>query len=211
MWIVLHANNAATVSKSAKGFANTASVIVTVFEVSGLVCSTLVRTPCCCKHGTRHPRLQSSSSNSRATVKTDAAIHVLGAFIPKNADLMDEINRRPRLMRTCCRWLGPDLYDRTTAALNQKVRMLKAGVIKNLLLYGCVVCTLAAQNHAKFRSPHHKVFRRIVFFQRRIDHINLAYVKALKKMTSESIETTICKWDVLRRGGNDTAERGTVT
>ena len=67
----------------------------------------------------------------------------LGGIIHENADLWLEIERRIRLMWACFKRFGPELYDRKTAPLSLKVRMLKANVIETLL-YGCVTWTLGA-------------------------------------------------------------------
>ena len=56
---------------------------------------------------------------------------------PENAELSLGINRRICLVRAYLKRFAPELYDRTTAPLSLKVRMLKAEVIETLL-YGCV-------------------------------------------------------------------------
>ena len=64
---------------------------------------------------------------------------------------------------------------------------------------------LSAKRYAKLRSVHHEVPRRgDLGFQRRADHTNLVYAKALKKTKCESIETTIRKRRLIFRGGNGT-------
>ena len=84
-------------------------------------------------------------------------------------------------------------YDRTTAPLTLKVRMLKAMVIETPLLYGCVTWTLKAEHFAKLRTTHHQVLLRVIGFQRRLftDHATFSYAKALKMTRYESVETTI--------------------
>ena len=59
-------------------------------------------------------------------------------------------------MWACFKRFGPELYDRMTAPLSLKVRMLMAEVIETLL-YGCVTWTLSAQQFARLRSAHHQV------------------------------------------------------
>ena len=105
-------------------------------------------------------------------------------------------------MWTCFKRFGPELYDKTTAPLSLKVRMLKAEVI-GTLLYGCVTWTLSAQRFARIRSAHHHVLLRVIDFQRRqsTDYTTLSYAKALKKTRCESIETTIRKRRLFVAGG----------
>ena len=95
-------------------------------------------------------------------------------------------------MWTCFKRFGPELYDKTTAPLSLKVRMLKAEVI-GTLLYGCVTWTLSAPHFARPRSVHHQLLLQVIGFQRRqrTDYTILSYAKALKKTRCESIETTI--------------------
>ena len=92
----------------------------------------------------------------------------LGGAIHESADLSFEIERRIRLVWACFKRVGPELYkyDRTTAPLSLKVRMLKAEIIETLL-YGCVTWTLSAQHFARLRSAHHQVLLRVIGFQRR--------------------------------------------
>ena len=44
--------------------------------------------------------------------------------------------RKIRVMLACPKRVGPELYDRATAPLSLKVRMLKAEVIETLLYTG---------------------------------------------------------------------------
>ena len=104
----------------------------------------------------------------------------LGGVIHESADLSFEIERRILLMWACFKRFGPELYDRTTAPLSLKARMLKAEVIETLLC-GCVTWTLSAQRFARLRSAHHRVLLRVVGFQRRQrpDYTTLSYAKAV--------------------------------
>ena len=52
-----------------------------------------------------------------------AQLLYLGGNIQKNADLSLDIDQRNRLMRACRERFGPELYDRTTAALSLKVQI----------------------------------------------------------------------------------------
>ena len=84
-------------------------------------------------------------------------------------------------MWACFKRFGPELYDRTTAPLSLKVRMLKAEVIETLL-YGCVT-RIGAPSPASHWLPTPTAYRAHHPFD----------AKALKKARCESIETTIRK------------------
>ena len=76
----------------------------------------------------------------------------LGGIIHENVDLSLEIDRQIRsITRACLTRFGPELYDRTTAPLSLKVRMLKPEVIETLL-DGCVTWTLRAEHFAKLET-----------------------------------------------------------
>ena len=68
-------------------------------------------------------------------------------------------------MWACFKRFGPELYDRKTAPISLKARMLKAEVIETLL-YGCVTWTLGAEHSATLRTVY-QVFLRVIGFRRR--------------------------------------------
>ena len=112
-------------------------------------------------------------------------------------------------MWTCFKRFGPELYDKTTAPLSLKVRMLKVEVIETLL-YGCVTWTLSAQHFARLRSAHHQLLLRVIGFHRlqRTDYTTLSCAKALKKKRCESIKTTIRKRRLFFAGALAQQKRG---
>ena len=116
----------------------------------------------------------------------------LGGVIHEDDDLMVEIERRARFTRARYKRFDLELYDVTAAPPSLKLRMLKADVIETLL-YGCGTWTPNTIHHDKLRKAHLEVLRRVLGFQRRANHTNLSYAKALKKTKCESIETTIRK------------------
>ena len=97
-------------------------------------------------------------------------------------------------MRACLKRFGPELYDRTTAPLILKDRMLTAEMNETLVC-ACARQTLSAKHFAKLRTAHHQVLLRVIGFERRVcaDHATLSYAKALKMTRCKSIETTIRK------------------
>lgn len=90
------------------------------------------------------------------------------------------------------------LYDIATALVNLKVRLLMAEVSENLM-YRCLTWTINATHDEQLLKAHLTVLLRVFGFQRRADHNNLRYAKALTKI-EKSIETTIGKQRLLFAG-----------
>ena len=129
-----YADDAGIVSRSAEGLANMMTVIVTVFEAAGLTVlerkteTMLLRTP---GQTSLAPPLVIEGAGQR--YRQTNQLYYLGGVIRESAGLSFEIERRIRLMWACFKRIGPEFYDRTTAPLSLKVRMLKAEVIETLL------------------------------------------------------------------------------
>ena len=129
-----YADDAGIVSRSAEGLANMMTVIVTVFEAAGLTVlerkteTMLLRTP---GQTSLAPPLVIEAAGKRYR-QTNQSLYPNGV-IYESAGLSFEIERRIRLMWACFKRIGPEFYDRTTAPLSLKVRMLKAEVIETLL------------------------------------------------------------------------------
>ena len=85
----------------------------------------------------------------------------LGGVIDENANINPEIERRTRFAWACFKKYGRELYDRPTAPLQLKVRMLKAEVLETLL-YGCMTWTLGQEHYAKLRTVHHQLLLRTI-------------------------------------------------
>ena len=127
------------------------TVIATVFEAAGIRVSEkktetmLLQTP---DQTALAPPLVIVAARQR--YKQTAQLLYLDGIIHENTDLSFEIHRRTCLVGACLKRIGPELYDRTTAPLCLKVRMLKAEVIETPL-YGCVTWTLRAEHFAKLQ------------------------------------------------------------
>ena len=79
-----------------------------------------------------------------------------------------------------------ELYDRPTASLDLKTRMVKSEVVE-ALLYGC-----AAWTPLKGRTEHHRMLLRTLgAWCRSQDHRIPSYHLALQRAGCESIETTV--------------------
>ena len=117
----------------------------------------------------------------------------LGGVIDENANINAEIERRTRFAWARFKRYGRQLYDRPTAPLQLKVRMLKAEVLETLL-YGCMTWTLGQEHYAKLRTVHHQLLLRTISFSRRQrSDLVLSYSKALKQTHCDSVETVFHK------------------
>jgi len=201
VWGMLYADDAGVVSKSLEGLTKMMTVIVTVFEAAGLTVSEkkteimLFRTP----H--QEPQLEPLvvEAAGQKYKQTNRFIY-LGGVIDENANINPEIERRTRFAWACFKKYGRELYDRPTAPLQLKVRMLKAEVLETLL-YGCMTWTLGQEHYAKLRTVHHQLLLRTIGFSRRqrSDHV-LSYSKALKQTQCDSVETVVRKRRLLFAG-----------
>ena len=79
----------------------------------------------------------------------------LGGNVSQNADLSIEVDRRVRIAWCSFRKYTPELYDRPSAPLYLKIRMLTAEVLETML-YGCVTCSPRACHYDTLRRAHHR-------------------------------------------------------
>ena len=119
----------------------------------------------------------------------------LGGNVNHNADLSIEVDRRIR--NACCsfRKYTLELYDRPSAPLELKNRMLRADILETML-YGCVTWSLRAGHYDTLRRAHHRFLSRCIGWRKQNRaECPISYLDTLIKTGSESIEAT------LRTGG----------
>ena len=106
--------------------------------------------------------------------------------------LLSDINRRTKIAWGCFRKFSTELFDRPSAPLRLKARLLKAEAM-DALLYGCM--TWAPRNaryRQLLRTTHHKLLQRVIGYHRvHGTYRKMSYAKALKKTGSQSVEKTI--------------------
>ena len=84
-----------------------------------------------------------------------------------------------------------ELYDRPTASLHLKTRMVKSEVVE-ALLYGCAAWNPLKGDYQKLRAAHHRMLLRILgAWYRSPDHQIFSYHLALQRTGCESIETVM--------------------
>ena len=124
----------------------------------------------------------------------------LGGNVHHNADLSIEVDRRIRNARCRFRKYTLQLYDRPSAPLELKIRMLRAEVLETML-YDCVTWSPRACHYDTLRRAHHRLLTRCVGWRKynRADH-PISYLDTLVKTGSESIEATLRRRRILFAG-----------
>ena len=113
----------------------------------------------------------------------------LGRNANHNADLSIAVDQRIRSFRK----YTLELYDRPSAPLELKIRMLRAEVLETML-YDCVTQSSRACHYDTLRRAHHSFLTHCIGWRKnnRIDY-PIFYLDTLMKTRSESIETII-RW-----------------
>ena len=115
----------------------------------------------------------------------------LGGNVNQNADLSIEVDRRVRNVWCSFRKCTLELYDRPSAPLELKLRMLRAEVLETML-YGCVTWSPRACHYDTLHRARHRFLTRCIVWRKhnRADH-PISYLDTLVKTGSESIEATL--------------------
>ena len=116
----------------------------------------------------------------------------LGGSVSHNADLSIEVDRRIRNAWRSFRKCTLELYDRPSAPLELKIRMLRAEVLE-AMLYGCVTWIPRTCHYDTLHRAHHRFLTRCIGWRRkhnRADH-PISDLDMLIKTGSESIEATL--------------------
>ena len=141
-------------------------------------------------------------SDSTAAFSVEAAGQVynqmnefvyLGENVNHNADLSIEVDRRIRNASCSFRNYTLELYDRPSAPLELKIRMLRAEVLE-AMLYGCVTWSPRACHYDTLRRAHHRFSTRCIGWRNhnRADD-PISYLDTLLKTGIDSIEATL-RW-----------------
>ena len=121
----------------------------------------------------------------------------LGGNVNHNADLSIEINRRVRNAWYSFRKHTLELYDRPSASLELKIRMLRAEILETML-HTCVSWSPRACHYDTLRRAHHSFLPRCIGRRKnnRADH-PISYQDTLIKTGSDSIEATLRRRRIL--------------
>ena len=206
LWGMLYADDAGVVSQSPEQLSKMIGVIVVVCAAFGHTVSK-AKTVIMCSRAKRMPEsIPTFSVEAAGQVynQTNEFVY-LGGNVNYNADLSIEVDRRIRNAWCSFRKYTLELYDRPSAPLEIKIRMLKAEVVETMLygtmLYGCVTSSQRACHYFTLRRAHHSFLTRCIGWRKhnRADH-PISYLDTLIKTGSESIEATLRKRRILFAG-----------
>ena len=124
----------------------------------------------------------------------------LGGNVNHNANLSIEVDRGIRNAWCSFRKFTLELYDRPSAPLELKTRVLRAEILETLL-YGCVTWSPRACHYGTPRRAHDRFVTRCIGWRKhnRADH-PISYLDTLIKIGSQSTEVTLRRRRILFAG-----------
>ena len=162
LWGMLYADDAGVVPRSPEQLRKMMGVIVVVcaaFSLTVLEATTEIM--CLCAKGMPESTATFSvEAAGQLYTQTNEFVH-LGGNVNHNADLSIEVDRRIRNARCSFRKYTLELYDRPSAPLELKIRMLRAEVLETML-YGCVTWSPRACHYNILRRAHHRFLTRCI-------------------------------------------------
>ena len=201
LWGMLYADDAGVVSQSPEQLRKMMGVILVVCAAFGLTVSE-AKTEIMYLRAKELPEptaIFSVEAAGQVYNQTGEFVY-LGGNVNHNAVLSIEVDRRIR--NAWCNILKYtlELYDRSSAPLELKTRMLRAEVLETTL-YGCVTWSPRACHCDTLRRAHHKFLTRCIGWRKhnRADH-PISYLDTLIKTGSESIEATSRRRRILFAG-----------
>ena len=188
VWRMLYADDDGIVSRA--GLARMMTVIVEVFGASGLTVlekkteTLLMRALEKAQQPGETPTPPLPALEIAAAAQKYHQVHqfvYLGDLITEDADVTRDINRRTKIAWGCFRKFSTELFDRPSASLRLKARLLKAEAMETLL-YGCMTWAPRNAHYRQLRTTHHKLLLRVIGYHRVYGtHRKMSYAKALKK------------------------------
>ena len=124
----------------------------------------------------------------------------LGGDVNHNAHRSIEVDRRIHNAWRSFRKYYLELYDRPSAPLELKTRMLGTEVLK-IMMYSCATWSPRGYHYDTLRRAHHRFLTRCIAWRKnnRADH-PISYLDTLIKTGSESIEATLRRRWILFAG-----------
>ena len=202
LWGMLYADDAAgVVLQSPEQLGKTGRVIVVVCGAFGLTVSE-AKTEIMYLRAKGVPEstaMFSVEAAGQVYNQTNEFVH-LGGNVDHNAELSIEVDRCIRNTLCGFRKYTLELYDRPSAPLELKIRMLRAEVLETML-YGCVTWSPRASHYDTLRRAHHRFLTCCIGGRKhnRADH-SISYLDTLIKTGSESIEATLRRRWILFAG-----------
>ena len=198
---MLYADDAGVVSQSPEQLRKMMGVIVVVCAAFGLAVSE-AKTEIVClraKGMLESTAIFGVEAPGQMCNQTNEFVY-LGRNVNHNADLSIEVDRRIRNAWYSFRKYTLELYDRPSAPLKLKIRMLRGDVLETML-YGCVTWSPRACHFYTLRRAHHRFLTPCIIWQKhnRADH-TISYLNTIIKTGSESIEATLRRRRILFAG-----------
>ena len=196
---MLYGDDAGVVSQSPEQPRKMTGVIVVVCTVFGLTVSE-DKTEIMCLRAKGMPEFTATfkvvEAEDQVHNQTNEFVY-LGANVNHNVNLSIEVDRRVRNAWCSFRKYALELYDRPSAPLELKIRMLRAEVLETML-YGCVTWSPRACHYNTLHRAHHRFLTRCISWRKhnRADH-PISYLDTLMKTGSESIEVTLRRKRIL--------------
>ena len=197
---MLYADDAGIMFRSPPGLARMMTVIVEVFGAFGLTVSEkktetlLVLAPEKGQQPGETPLPPLPALEIAAAGQKYNQVHqfvYLGSLITEDADLTRDINRRTNFAWGCFRKFSTEIFDKPSAPLRLKTRLIRAEAME-ALLYGCMTWAPCNAHSRQLRTTHHKLLLRVIGYRRvRGTYRQMSYAKALKKIRSQRVEATI--------------------
>ena len=200
-WGMLYADEVGVVSQSPEQPTKMMGVIVIVCVAFGLTVSEAKSEIMCLRAKAMPDPTAIFSVEAAGQVYNQKNEFVyLGGNVNHNADLSIEVDRHIRNTWCTFRKYTLELYDRPSAPLGFKIRMLKAEVLE-AMLYGCVTWSPRTYHYDTLRRAHHRFLTRCIGWrkQNRAGH-PMSYLDTLIKTGSESIEATLRRRRILFAG-----------
>ena len=198
---MLYADDAGVVSQSPDQLTKMMGVIEVVCAAFGLTVSKTKSEIMClrAKGVPESTAIFSAEAAGQVYNQTNEFVY-LGGNVNHKADLSIEVDRRIRNAWCNFRKYTLELYDRPSAPLELKIRMLKAEVLETIL-YGCVAWSPRACHCDTLRRAHHRFLTRCIGWRKhnRANH-PISYLDTLIKTGSESIEATLRRRRILFAG-----------
>ena len=201
LWGMLYAGDAGVVSQSPEQLRKMMGVIAVVCAAFGLAVLE-AKAEIMCLRAKRVPKFTATFSVEAAGQVYDQTnkFVYLGGKANHNTDLSIGVDRRIRNAWCSYRKYTLELYDRPSAPLELKTRMLKAEVLETML-YGCVTWSPRVCHYDTLRRAHHRFLTRCIGWRKhnRADH-PISYLDTLINTGSMSIEATLRRRKILFTG-----------
>ena len=206
---MLYADDAGIVSRSPAELARMMTLIVEVTGAFDLTMSEnktetlLIRAPEKAQKPEKTPTPPLPALKIVAAGQNYNQVHhfvYLGGLITEDADTTRDINRVTKLVWGWFRKFSTELFNRSSAPLRLKARLLKVDAIETLL-YGCMTWAPRNAHYRQFRTTHHELLLRVIGYRRvHGTYRRMSYAKALMKTGSQRVEATICQRRLLFAG-----------